>query len=247
VNYHSFFEKILSKLPLELQEFFYPILEYISAHPNLRIGILVVGVVICSAALYFLLRKKDTRIPASKEKTFFSLISQYNLNYAHGKLIRKILNLKKNYKKFLEDNNFFENSLEKFQERQGFSYEEEIKISQMRKNLNFNTLGSNIRFFKTQQLHNGAILKMSMTTSEGNIQFDTKILENYESYFLVSYPQIKKEDYELTVNQELDACVCIHQNNYNFKTRPLTIGDKEQKGIKLIHSKDLVKASEDQL
>ena len=238
IQFNFFLEKIFYKLPVELQDFFYPFLKYLVFSSFQRIFFFLTGSIVCLVLLYLFLKKKKSASPIpTNEDSLFNLISQYNFNYSYGKLIRIILHPQKNYKKFLENNDFFEKQLEKYQEKKAFSEQEQEQISQMRKKLQFNTL-INYRFYKTQQLHNGVILKVAMDTKEGEINFDVKVLKNYESYFLVSYPQIKKEDYKLTTQQELSINVNIHKINYNFQTNVLDT-KSEHGGLCLRHTNDI--------
>lgn len=239
---HFFLEKVFSKLPPELQDFFCPFLEYFFLSSIQRIVFFSVGAIVCIILLYFLLRKKKKFTPPN-EKSLLNLVSQYHLNYSYGELVRKILHPQKNYKKFLENSDFFEKQLEKYQAQHLFNEEQEEKINQMRKKLQFNTSNTNNRFYKTQQLHSGVILKISINTEEGTVSFDSKVLENYESYFLVSYPQIQKEEHTLTTNQELLINIVIGQANYHFHTKLALDNLKKHLGLHLMHTSEIKQSS----
>ena len=236
----NYLEDLIFLLPPELRDFFLPLIPYLNISFAWRITILIIGILICLFLLYYLLAKKIKSIPHSYEQSFFQLISQYNLDYAIGNLIRTVLAPNKNYIKFLEDNKFFEKKLEKYQETQELTKEEERRVSKLREKLNFHTLNSSIPFYKTQQMHLGTVLKIFIPVKEGKFSFDAKVLENYESYFLISYPQSKKENYNLLKNYKIDIEAQLQNEIYKFQVHTM-IEKENEKGIALMHTSKIKK------
>ena len=95
-------------------------------------------------------------------------------------------------KLFFEDAHYFEKLVIEYTKKENLTATEENEISQIRHKLQFTTIASSTPFVRTQQIHNGCILKASLPDSSYDISFETKVIENYESYFLVSYPLKKK-------------------------------------------------------
>ena len=68
------------------------------------------------------------------------------------------------------------------------------------------------------------------------------LMDNFESYFLVSYPQIDKEDYVLNSGQKIIFEVIVTGVFYNFESEVLP-DDSNLAGLKLAHSLTLSKTT----
>ncbi len=217
------------------------LINYLYLVEHVRISIWIAGAALCSFILLYLLRNKKVASYLTPPNSFLNLIGKYSFDYSSGEFIKKILAPQKKYQKFLADNIFFESIVQRYQEKQPMGLKEEEKLSEIRKKLQFNTLNKQLHFFRSQQIHNGSILSISVINTDYDIDFDAKVLENYESYFLISYPQIKNEDYMLIANQELQISLMVVKQLYSFKTRPVLTSKINKVGLQLFHSSKLKK------
>ena len=163
---------------------------------EVRVYIWSGGVILCLVLLIYLLFLRNNLIGLLKnifsknKETVINLIKIHGISENFTSLVVKILSKDKNNKLFFEDAHYFEKLVIEYTKKENLTATEENEISQIRHKLQFTTIASSTPFVRTQQIHNGCILKASLPDSSYDISFETKVIENYESYFLVSYPQI---------------------------------------------------------
>ncbi len=209
-----------------------------------RIYIWSSGALLCFVLFVYLLflRKNLSALLggllAKNKETISDLVKTHGINESFTPLITKIIANEKNPKLFFENINYFEKLLGEYTKKENLATTEENDLSQIRHKLQFTTINPEASFVRTQQLHNGCILKASIPDSSYNISFETKVIENYESYFLVSYPQIEKEDYVLNAGQKIIFETIIAETVYNFSSEVIPT-DSNLVGLKLSHT-DLI-------
>ena len=249
----QFFQNLIENIKpilLNLKDWFES-LEFLSYFTReVRIYIWIGGVILCLTLLIYLLflRKNLTRLLKnmfSKNKnTIINLIKIHGINENFTPLITKILSSDKDAKLFFEDINSFDNLIVEYTKKKNFTNTEEIELSQIRHKLQFTTINPDTSFVRTQQLHNGCVLKASIPDSSYNISFETKVIENYESYFLVSYPQIEKEDYVISAGQKIFFEVTIAGTVCHFDGEILPADNNNNfTGLKLFHNSSITKTN----
>ena len=219
---------------------------------EIRIYIWSSGALLCLALLIYLLFLRKNRaglfaniqagLLTKNKETISNLIQTYGINESFTPMISKILAKDKKNKLFFEDSRYFEKVVSEYTKTENFTTTEENELSQIRYKLQFTTINPDISFVRTQQLHNGGVLKATIPDAAYDISFETKIMDNFESYFLVSYPQIDKEDYVLNSGQKIIFEVIVTGVFYNFESEVLP-DDSNLAGLKLAHSLTLSKTT----
>ncbi len=216
---------------------------------EVRVYIWSGGVILCLVLLIYLLFLRNNLIGLLKnifsknKETVINLIKIHGISENFTSLVVKILSKDKNNKLFFEDAHYFEKLVIEYTKKENLTATEENEISQIRHKLQFTTIASSTPFVRTQQIHNGCILKASLPDSSYDISFETKVIENYESYFLVSYPQIAKEDYVLSAGQEILFETIIAGAVYHFKSEVVATDNNINNfaGLKLSHTNSVTK------
>ena len=249
----EFFQKLLENIkPIftAFKEWFLSI-EFLSYFTrDIRIYIWGGGFLLClTLLLYLLLLKKRHTDPLGKlvenlssknKKTIPDLIKIYGINKDFTALITKIIANEKDASLFFEDTNYFEKLVSEYTKKENLLHSEESELSQIRHKLQFTTISRDTSFVRTQQLHNGCVLKATIPDVSYDISFETKIMDNFESYFLISYPQIEKEDYVLNAGQKILFEVIVTGVVYNFESEVLP-EDSNLVGVRLAHSSAVTK------
>ena len=220
-----------------------------------RIVVWILGFLLCFLVLLKLTltknkqkKKREFVDNLQKDASFLNTLNKYNINYNLGEFIRNLLKGEDNYKKVFEDYKYFEKLVEEYTDSNTLKSLQESNLSSIRQKLKFTTENPNISFFKTQQLHQDCIIKVFIPDEEYNIYFESKIIENRESYLLLSYPQVKSEEHTLSLQQEINLEVSINQTNYTFtskvlETKSQAVSELQAFGFKISHTNKIKKLS----
>ena len=254
----AFFQKLLENIkPIFTtpKEWFVSI-EFLSYFTrDIRIYIWSSGFFLCLVFLLYLffLKKRQAKslgnlegnLSAKSKKTIPELVKTHGINENFTALITKIIAKDKDALLFFENANYFEKLVSEYTKKENFASTEENELSQIRHKLQFTTINPDISFVRTQQLHNGCVLKATIPDASYDISFETKVIENYESYFLVSYPQIEKEDYVLNSGQKILFEVTIAGTVYHFDSKVLPTNNNINNftGLKLLHNSSITKTN----